>query len=67
MVQPNGYEVLKAKFLKLYANIPSPLRVEIVAVVDNDPFSWAACKAEIEHDTEKAQVILRQLQKIGVL
>ncbi len=67
MEQSTGYEVLKAKFLKLYANIPSPLRGEIVAVVDNDPFSWAACKAEIEHDTEKAQVILHQLQKIGVL
>ena len=67
MEQATDYGVLKAKFLKLYANIPSPLRVEIVAVVDNDSFSWAACKAEIEHDTEKAQVILRQLQKIGVL
>ena len=67
MEQSNDYEVLKAKFLKVYANIPSPLRTEIVAVVDNDPFSWAACKAEIEHDTDKALVILRQLQKIGVL
>ena len=67
MEQSADYKILKAKFLKGYANILSPLRVEIVAVVDNDPFSWAACKAEIEHDTEKAKVILRQLQKIGVL
>ncbi len=67
MERPKDYEVLKAKFLKIYANIPSPLRGEIVAVIGEETFSWSACKAEIEHDTDKAPILLAQLKKIGVL
>ena len=67
MEHPRDYDNLKAGFLKIYANIPSPLRSEIVAVVGEETFSWAACKAEIEHDTDKAPIILAQLKKIGVL
>ena len=67
MERLQDYDVLKANFFKLYANIPSPLRGEIVAVIGEEPYSWAACKAEIEHDTDNAPVILAQLKKIRVL
>jgi len=61
------YEVLKAKFLKLFASVPLPLRNEIVAVVDNQPVSWSAAYGEIKSDTDKAQIILTHLKQIGLL
>lgn len=61
------YETLKAKFLKLFANVPFPLREEIIAIVDNQPFSWSAAYGEIKHDTDKAKTILTHLKQIGLL
>ncbi|MBS3114100.1 hypothetical protein J4448_03285 [Candidatus Woesearchaeota archaeon] len=62
-----GYEILKAKFIKLFANVPFPLREEIIAVVDNQPFSWTAAYGEIKQDTDKSQIILTHLKQIGLL
>ena len=61
------YENLKAKFLKLHANVPIPLREEIIAAVDKDTYNWYTANAEIEHDTKKAKLILKQLHKIEVI
>ena len=62
-----GYEILKAKFIKLFANVPFPLREEIIAVVDNQPFSWTAAYGEIKQETDKSQIILTHLKQIGLL
>ena len=61
------YEVLKAKFLKLIASVPLPLREEIIAVVDKGTVSWNAANGEIKKDTDKAKDILKHLKRIGVL
>ena len=61
------YEDLKAKFLKLIANVPPPLRGEIIVVVDNQTMSWNAANGEIKQDTSKAQEILKHLKQIGLL
>ncbi|MFH1056046.1 MAG: hypothetical protein V1744_08145 [Candidatus Altiarchaeota archaeon] len=61
------YGILKAKFLKLYANIPYPLRTEIVALVGDETFSWAAAHAEVKHDGRNAKNILKQLIKLGLI
>lgn len=61
------YAVLKAKFIKVLANVPEPLRDEIIAVIDNNPFSWYAAYGEIEHNTKNSEKILLQLKKIKVL
>lgn len=61
------YEVLKARFIKLFANVPFPLREEIIAIVDNQPFSWSSAYGEISQNTDKAQVILTHLKQIGLL
>ncbi len=64
----NGkYGVLKSKFLEIYANVPEPLRKEIIAVVDNETFTWQTAKAEIVSDTKYAKIILEHLSKIGVI
>lgn len=61
------YGVLKAKFLKLRASVPLPLRDEIIAVVDDQTVSWNAAYGEIDQDTENAKLILEQLKKIGLI
>lgn len=61
------YKVLKAKFFKIFANVPQPLREEIIAIVDDDSYTWHTANAEIEHDTENAKKILTQLHKIEVI
>ena len=61
------YQLLKSKFLKAVANVPIPLRDEIIAVVDNENISWRVAEAEIKKDAPKSKVILEQLKKIGVV
>lgn len=57
----------KTKFLKIYANLPQPVRTEVVAVVDDEPYTWQAAKLEIEQNTEIGKKILDFLQGINVL
>ncbi|MBS3122561.1 hypothetical protein J4434_06790 [Candidatus Woesearchaeota archaeon] len=61
------YELLKAKFLKLVASVPLPLRGEIIAVVNNQTISWNAAYGEIKTNSDNAEVILNKLKKIGLL
>lgn len=61
------YEVLKAKFLKLIANVAFPLRKEIIAVVDNQPVSWNVAYGEVSQDTDKAKEVLKHLKQIKLI
>ncbi|MBI5073276.1 hypothetical protein HZA99_05660 [Candidatus Woesearchaeota archaeon] len=61
------YEQLKARFLKLFANVPLQLRQEIIAVVDDEPLSWSVASLEIKKDTKKALIIIEHLKKIGLI
>ncbi|MEA1924307.1 MAG: hypothetical protein U9M95_00400 [Candidatus Altiarchaeota archaeon] len=61
------YEKLKSEFLQTFANVPHPLRKEIIVVIDGDTFNWHTSKAEIMHDTGKAKLILKRLRDIGVI
>ena len=63
----NNYEELKAKFMRAYANIPLPLRSEIVVVVDEEPISWHVAKIELNNNTLAAPKILSILEKMEVL
>ena len=62
-----GYEILKSRFLKLIASVPKPLRVEIIAVIDNETYSWIAAYGEIVSDTDTGKKILKKLKQIKVL
>lgn len=61
------YETLKAKFLKLVANVPLPLREEIIAIIDDKPVSWNAAYGEIKQNTANAKNILEHLKNIGLV
>ena len=51
----------REKFLKIYANVPDSLRVDIIAVVDNKTYSWNAAYFEIKNDTELGKKLLKEL------
>ena len=61
------YETLKAGFFKAFANVPAPLREEIIAAISGETFTWYTANAEIGHDTSKARKIIEQLQKMKVI
>ena len=44
-------EELKAKFLRAYANLPEPEKFQVVAIVDDKPYSWDAANREISGKT----------------
>ena len=58
---------LKAKFLKVYANLPLGVREEVVIVIDGEPLSWRAAQLEVEQNTKKGIEILEQLNKLQIL
>ena len=60
-------EDLKAKFSKIYANLPLGVREEIVIVIDSEPLSWKATNLEVEQGTKKGKEILEQLSKLKIL
>jgi hypothetical protein len=66
-MEEKEYKALKAKFLSFFANVPQPLRKEIIVVVGEDTFNWSSAKAELTNDTEKAHIILEQLKKMDVI
>ena len=63
----NEYAKKKAEFFRIFASVPAPLRDEIIAVVDNDTYTWHTANAEMEHNTEHAKRILQQLQKMEII
>ncbi len=66
-MEKKEYEQLKAKFLKLFANVPLQLRQEIIAVDDEESLSWSVACLELRKDTKKAFIILEHLKKIGLI
>ena len=57
----------KAKFLKTYANLPYSAREEIIAVIENEPFTWNSARLEIEQDTPKGKQILDSMVTLHIL
>lgn len=58
---------LRAKFLRVYANLPLNQRNEIVVVIDDEPMTWNAVRVEIENDTEKGKEILKKLVDLQII
>ena len=64
---PEDVEALRSNFLKLFASIPSPLRNEIVAVIDDEPYAWSAAYLEISNNTLKGDKILAFLKHAKII
>lgn len=61
------YEHLKAQFLSSYANVPEPLREQIITVVNGETYSWYTAKAEILNNTKIGKIILLNLTRMKVI
>jgi len=58
----------KARFLKVYANLPINFRNEIVLVLENSgPITWNVAFIEINNDTELGKIILERLAKLKII
>ena len=58
----------KAKFIRMFANIPEKIREEdIIVVVDDKPFTWNSAVIEVKNDSETGKKILKNLEKMGLL
>lgn len=47
----------KAKFLKIFANVPENLRKDIIAVISKKPHTWNTAFIEIKNNTELGKKI----------
>lgn len=60
-------EGTKEKFLKIYANLPIPVREEIVLKIDEKTISWNVAYLEISQDTTLSKTILEKLEKLQII
>ena len=57
----------KAKFLKIFGNIPENLREDIIAVIEEKPYTWNVSYIEIKNDTELGKKILKVLKELEII
>lgn len=57
----------REKFLKIYANLPVPERSQIIAIIDDEPFSWNTAYAEISKNTDLGKKILNKMKELRIL
>jgi hypothetical protein len=57
----------RAKFLKIYANIPEGLREDIMVVIDKKPYTWNISFIEIEGNTLLGGKILKVLENMELI
>jgi hypothetical protein len=58
----------REKFLKVYVNLPLPVREEVVYIDSNQrPISWNVAYLEILNNTEFGKSILDTLEKLNII
>ncbi len=58
----------KARFLKIYANLPLGVRGEIIVVLEEKgPLTWNAVFVEVDVDTPLSSSILEKLEHLGII
>ncbi len=60
-------DVLKAKFLHAYANLPEPEGEQIVVVMGEKGYSWNKVHSEILDNTELGNKLLKRLNILEIL
>lgn len=56
-----------SRFQAVYANIPEKIRNEVVAVIDDKPYSWNAAYVEISDDTTLGRKIYQKLIDMEII
>lgn len=57
----------RAKFLRIYANLPDELREDILVVVDEKTYTWNSAFLAIKDNSDLGKKILKTLEVIGLL
>jgi len=57
----------KAKFLKIFSDIPEQLRNDIIVVIDNQPYTWNVAYLEIQNNTQLGKKILKALSELELI
>ena len=58
----------REKFIKMYANLPIPVRNEIIYIdEDKKPVTWNVAYIEINQSTPLGNAILKHLESLKVL
>ena len=61
-------EEKRAKFMRIFANIPDKVRSEdIVAVVNNKPYTWNSAMIEVKNNSKIGKDIIKKLEKLGAI
>lgn len=60
-------EDLRAKFLRAYSNLPEPERYQVVAIIEEKPYSWNAAHPEVSNGTKLGNKILEKMKLVGIL
>ena len=56
-----------SRFLRIYANIPKNLRNDIIAVINDEPYTWNSSYLEISNGTETGKKIYQQLVGMEII
>ena len=58
----------REKFLRIFANIPEKIRGEdVIAVVDDRPYTWNAAAIEVKNDSVLGKNILKMLEEADII
>jgi hypothetical protein len=58
----------RAKFLKVFANVPEGMRgADIIVVVDSKPFTWNAAMIEVKNESALGKKIIDKLVSAGII
>ncbi len=57
----------RAKFLRVFANIPEDLRNDIIALVDDKTYTWNTAYLEIKDDTSLGKKLLKTLEENDII
>lgn len=60
-------EALRARFIKVYGDLPFAVRAEVVVVIENSPITWNVAYIEIQNKTEIGDKILSQLEGLEII
>lgn len=64
----DDYQIFISKFMKAFANLPEKAKTEeVIAVVDEKPYTWMAAAVEVKSGSATGKKILKILKELGVL
>lgn len=57
----------RAKFMRMFADVPEHLRKDVLVVVDKKPYTWNTAFLEAKDNTPLGKKIIKVLEEMGIL